>query len=77
MVGSATSFTRLCAIILRLTVLQSTFQERIWDAAKAGDKARLEQCLAGATCGDFKFVKKEVSKSCSCYSTFILLSLSP
>jgi hypothetical protein len=48
------------AIILQLAVLQSTFQERIWDAAKAGDKARLEQCLAGATCGDFKFVKKEV-----------------
>jgi hypothetical protein len=34
-------------------------QEAIWDAAKAEDKALLEQCLVNATAEHFKFRKTD------------------
>jgi hypothetical protein len=37
---------------------QSRKQEEIWDAAKAGDEARLHQYLVGATARDFRFEKE-------------------
>jgi hypothetical protein len=40
-------------------VLQSTKQEVIWNAGKAGDEALLQQCLDGATIEDFNFEKMD------------------
>jgi hypothetical protein len=40
--------------------LQSTMQEMIWRAAKAGDKARLKKCLVGATDGDLAYEEKDL-----------------
>jgi hypothetical protein len=37
-------------------------QEKIWDAAKAGDTKLLKQNLVGATEEDFKFENGEVGK---------------
>jgi hypothetical protein len=39
--------------------LQSTKQEMIWDAAKAGDETLLQQYLVGASAEDTKFEKRD------------------
>jgi hypothetical protein len=45
--------------LLVLLLFQSAKQKAIWEAAKAGDKAILEQHLEGATADDLKFERKE------------------
>jgi hypothetical protein len=42
-------------------ILQSTKQGMIWDAAKAGNKALLEQHLVGASAGDTIFEKRDTN----------------
>jgi hypothetical protein len=60
MVGTTQRYFAQFIISLTLRIfLQSTKQEMIWDAAKAGDKALLPQCLVGASAGDLMFEKKD------------------
>jgi hypothetical protein len=42
-----------------LIVRQSAKQEKIWDAAKAGDKVLLQHYVTGASAGDFEFEKED------------------
>jgi hypothetical protein len=54
-------------------LLQSIKQQIIWNAAKTGDTARLQQCLIGATTADFKFEKMAGKVSDAQYSSLGLV----